>query len=144
MKSSITLKQYHALHGGDMVPLGCRNHPGLVWATKKLATEIRADEIKPNGRRSVFYASHREKECECTLGDLFVNIVEDETPKAQTHVFTLVYLASNRHPRQSRKIEIEAENPHAALSIFVNMPEHQNDWVAAIVQGVSDIVHGTL
>lgn len=59
-------------------------------------------------------------------------------------IFTLVYLRANKFPRESRKIEIDAADAHSALCIFVNMPEHDSDWVACMVEGTMDKIHGTL
>ena len=54
--------------------------------------------------------------------------------------FTLVYLRRNRFPRESHKVEIEAKSVEDAIFIFINRPEHNNDWIAAVVKGEKELI----
>ena len=59
-------------------------------------------------------------------------------------IYTIIYLAHNRFPRQSHKVEIEAKSAEEATFRFINRPEHSNDWIAAVVKGKKELVTSTM
>jgi len=58
--------------------------------------------------------------------------------------YTVIYLARNRFPRQSHKVEIEAKSAEEATFIFINRVEHDNDWIAAVIKGKKELVTSTM
>lgn len=58
--------------------------------------------------------------------------------------YTVVYLSARRMPRSTKKIEIEARDAREALSLFVNLPGMQNEFVACVVAGLKSSVYFTL
>jgi hypothetical protein len=58
--------------------------------------------------------------------------------------YTVVYLDARRMPKVTSKMEIEARDAIEALSLFINLPGMQNEFVACVVAGPKSSVYFTL
>ena len=58
-------------------------------------------------------------------------------------IFTVVYLHARRMPKVTYKQEYRVKSAALALHQFVNEPEHDNHFVAAIIKGPKSLVTGT-
>jgi hypothetical protein len=58
--------------------------------------------------------------------------------------YTIVYMSANQRPHFTCKVEVEADSHEEALRTFINLPGHENDFVAATIAGSPFLVGNTL
>ena len=58
--------------------------------------------------------------------------------------YTVVYMGARQKPHFTCKVEVEAKSHQEALCIFINLPGHENHFVAATFEGSPFLVGNTL